>query len=246
MRCVRRHAQQHRNDFSSFKLLMLGMRVLPSLLLLPSVNALLILSRSTRQFWCNGMSRHLMPPSTASFFTITNTALKDSLSSEEEQQNDTIKKKKKTQKKGFVINPNLPSVISSKDGVIDAPKENVEQRSTGRLGVVSDEDRKNPPQRRGRQQQGRGRNNSSRRSVPAPPKPGQPGRGCYRNLIHIGAEVLVVLKADQRNGIETRGNVGRHLTNSPHHARGIKVMLTSGQVGRVTKIIDDDETAAES
>jgi uncharacterized repeat protein (TIGR03833 family) len=216
-------------------------RVLPSLLLIRSVHTLLIVSRSTRVVIPGRGPRNVMAhqhriqqPSTRPFFTFISTILKDAVVSPEEQHDGTIQKKRK-KKKGFVINPDLPSVISSGN----APKENLEQRSTGRLGVSSGDDRKSQP-RRGRQQQRRGGN--TRRSsapVPAPPEPGQPGRGCYRRLIHIGAKVLVVLKADQRTGIETRGNVERHLTNSPHHPRGIKVMLTSGQVGRVTKIIDD-------
>jgi uncharacterized repeat protein (TIGR03833 family) len=224
------------------------MRVLPSLLLIPSVSTLLIVSRSTRVVLPGRGPRAAMvahphhriqnQPSTRPFFTFLPT-LDASSSPEEQQQHDETSPNKKAhkKKKGFVINPDLPSVISS--GIDTAPTETVERRSTGRLGVSSGEDHTKIRPRRGRQQQ-RGRNNNSRTSaVPAPPDPGQPGRGCYRRFIHSGAQVLVVLKGDQRTGIETRGNVERHLTNSPYHPRGIKVMLTSGQVGRVTKIIDD-------
>jgi uncharacterized repeat protein (TIGR03833 family) len=56
----------------------------------------------------------------------------------------------------------------------------------------------------------------------------------------VGNDVFVVKKDDQRTGVETRGTVARHLTNSPYHPRGIKVMLTSGQVGRVTRFVDDE------
>ena len=49
--------------------------------------------------------------------------------------------------------------------------------------------------------------------------------------------VDIVLKKDQPTGKLTRGRVGRILTNSPYHWRGIKVMLDNGQVGRVQKII---------
>lgn len=56
--------------------------------------------------------------------------------------------------------------------------------------------------------------------------------------IHIGDAVEIVLKKDQPTGKLTRGTVSRILTNSPHHHRGIKVMLSDGQVGRVQNIID--------
>jgi uncharacterized repeat protein (TIGR03833 family) len=72
--------------------------------------------------------------------------------------------------------------------------------------------------------------------------PGQPGRGCFRELVKVGAEVYVVKKDDQRSGVETRGTVARHLTKSPYHPRGIKVMLVAGDVGRVARfVVDDDE-----
>lgn len=57
-----------------------------------------------------------------------------------------------------------------------------------------------------------------------------------RNEIQIGAEVDVVLKKNQKTGCLTRGVVAKILTNSPTHPHGIKVMLTSGQVGRVKRI----------
>ena len=79
-----------------------------------------------------------------------------------------------------------------------------------------------------------------REPAPAIPPPGQPGRGCFRELVVVGNDVFVVKKDDQRTGVETRGTVSRHLTNSPYHPRGIKVMLTSGQVGRVTRFVDDE------
>jgi len=58
-----------------------------------------------------------------------------------------------------------------------------------------------------------------------------------RSHIHPGLTVDIVLKKDQPTGRLTRGTVGRILTNSPNHWRGIKVMLTDGQVGRVQAII---------
>lgn len=58
-----------------------------------------------------------------------------------------------------------------------------------------------------------------------------------RSHIHPGLLVDIVLKKDQPTGKLTRGTVGRILTNSPNHWRGIKVMLEDGQVGRVQAII---------
>eukprot|EP00545_Synedropsis_sp_CCMP1620_P012612 CAMPEP_0119015622 /NCGR_PEP_ID=MMETSP1176-20130426/11325_1 /TAXON_ID=265551 /ORGANISM="Synedropsis recta cf, Strain CCMP1620" /LENGTH=159 /DNA_ID=CAMNT_0006968931 /DNA_START=23 /DNA_END=502 /DNA_ORIENTATION=+ len=79
------------------------------------------------------------------------------------------------------------------------------------------------------------------RDPPPPiPLPGQPGRGCFRELVIVGNDVFVVKKDDQRSGVETRGTVLRHLTKSPYHPRGIKVMLVSGDVGRVTRFVDDN------
>jgi uncharacterized repeat protein (TIGR03833 family) len=58
-----------------------------------------------------------------------------------------------------------------------------------------------------------------------------------RDDIKIGAEVEVVLKADQRTGTLTRGIVAEILTNSSSHPHGIKVRLEDGQVGRVQNIL---------
>lgn len=58
-----------------------------------------------------------------------------------------------------------------------------------------------------------------------------------RGNINIGTKVMVVQKQDQRTGTLTEGVVKRLLTNSANHPRGIKVMLESGIVGRVQKII---------
>lgn len=46
-----------------------------------------------------------------------------------------------------------------------------------------------------------------------------------------GANVSIVLKADQRTGRQVRGTVQHVLTRGDHH-RGIKVRLTDGRVGR--------------
>jgi uncharacterized repeat protein (TIGR03833 family) len=61
--------------------------------------------------------------------------------------------------------------------------------------------------------------------------------GQYRKDIHLGQEVDVVLKNDQRTGKRTRGIVKEILTNSSHHPHGIKVRLENGQVGRVQEIL---------
>ena len=61
-----------------------------------------------------------------------------------------------------------------------------------------------------------------------------------RSMVKIGSTVDVVLKKDQPTGKLTRGTVGRILTNSPNHWRGIKVMLVDGQVGRVQAIVGEN------
>lgn len=63
--------------------------------------------------------------------------------------------------------------------------------------------------------------------------------GQNRNDIYPGLEVDVVLKKDQRSGDLTRGVVQDILTNSSFHSRGIKVRLTSGEVGRVAHIVKE-------
>lgn len=60
--------------------------------------------------------------------------------------------------------------------------------------------------------------------------------GRNRADIKIGAEVAIVLKADQRTGRLTEGVVQNILTKSAFHPHGIKVRLTDGQVGRVKEI----------
>ncbi len=55
--------------------------------------------------------------------------------------------------------------------------------------------------------------------------------------IKQGLKVNIVLKQDQRTGKLTQGVVKDILTNSPTHPYGIKVRLTSGEVGRVQEIL---------
>lgn len=64
--------------------------------------------------------------------------------------------------------------------------------------------------------------------------------GRNRNDIKIGSEVEVVQKHHQRSGELTNGIVKKLLTKSPTHPHGIKVMLDTGEVGRVQVIIEED------
>ena len=66
--------------------------------------------------------------------------------------------------------------------------------------------------------------------------------GTHREDIHHGIEVDVVLKKDQPTGVLTRGVVQDLLTSKSVHPRGIKVRLTSGQVGRVQYIVGQVST----
>lgn len=60
--------------------------------------------------------------------------------------------------------------------------------------------------------------------------------GNNRSNIKLGMQVSIVLKQDQRSGKLTKGIVKDILTNSMTHPHGIKVRLTSGEVGRVKEI----------
>jgi uncharacterized repeat protein (TIGR03833 family) len=62
--------------------------------------------------------------------------------------------------------------------------------------------------------------------------------GTIRANIEIGSKVSIVQKKDQRTGKRTEGEVARLLTSAPKHTRGIKVQLTTGEVGRVQEILD--------
>ena len=62
--------------------------------------------------------------------------------------------------------------------------------------------------------------------------------GRKRADIKPGQHVSIVLKRDQQTGALTEGVVERILTNSPDHPHGIKVKLSSGEVGRVKEIHD--------
>lgn len=60
--------------------------------------------------------------------------------------------------------------------------------------------------------------------------------GTRRVDIKSGISVSIVLKKDQRSGELTDGIVQDILTKSATHPHGIKVRLTTGEVGRVKKI----------
>jgi len=68
--------------------------------------------------------------------------------------------------------------------------------------------------------------------------------GNLRKNITTGLLVEVVKKQDQRSGKLTKGVVKKILTNSAIHPHGIKVMLTSGIVGRVKNIIENQNEKA--
>jgi len=62
--------------------------------------------------------------------------------------------------------------------------------------------------------------------------------GTMRNSIKPGMKVSIVLKKDQRTGKLTQGVVQDILTKSSTHPHGIKVRLTTGEVGRVKEVLN--------
>lgn len=65
--------------------------------------------------------------------------------------------------------------------------------------------------------------------------------GTKRTNIQLGMLVNVVKKQHQRSGELTEGLVKRILTKAAFHPHGIKVMLDSGEVGRVKEIIPEED-----
>lgn len=61
-------------------------------------------------------------------------------------------------------------------------------------------------------------------------------KGQNRADIKPGKEVAIVLKEDQISGATTIGIVQDILTKSLYHPHGIKVRLTTGEVGRVKSV----------
>jgi len=64
--------------------------------------------------------------------------------------------------------------------------------------------------------------------------------GRIRKNIELGLLVEIVKKQDQRSGDLTEGIVKRILTSAPNHPHGIKVLLDTGEVGRVKNILPED------
>jgi uncharacterized repeat protein (TIGR03833 family) len=64
--------------------------------------------------------------------------------------------------------------------------------------------------------------------------------GQNRSDIKPGMVVEIVKKENQISGIITKGVVKNILTNSKFHPHGIKVRLTTGEVGRVKNIIQKE------
>ena len=62
------------------------------------------------------------------------------------------------------------------------------------------------------------------------------GFGQNKQNISIGLEVDIVQKHHQVSGELTNGFVKRILTKSKQHPHGIKVMIETGEVGRVKHI----------
>ncbi|NOR73574.1 MAG: YwbE family protein [Draconibacterium sp.] len=64
--------------------------------------------------------------------------------------------------------------------------------------------------------------------------------GRKRKDIEVGLEVEIVQKHHQRTNELTDGIVKRILTKSPNHPHGIKVLLETGEVGRVKTIVTEN------
>ncbi|MDT8418358.1 MAG: YwbE family protein [Lutibacter sp.] len=60
--------------------------------------------------------------------------------------------------------------------------------------------------------------------------------GTIRKNIQTGLTVEIVQKQHQRTGELTEGAVKRILTNASTHPHGIKVLLETGEVGRVKNV----------
>ena len=66
--------------------------------------------------------------------------------------------------------------------------------------------------------------------------------GKNRKDIKPGLRVNITQKHDQRTGKLAGGIVKDILTTSAFHSRGIKVRLTTGEVGRVQEIVETGHT----
>ena len=65
--------------------------------------------------------------------------------------------------------------------------------------------------------------------------------GKSRSNIYIGALVKIVQKHHQGSGELTEGFVKRILTKSGSHPHGIKVELSTGEVGRVKWVLIEEQ-----
>jgi uncharacterized repeat protein (TIGR03833 family) len=65
--------------------------------------------------------------------------------------------------------------------------------------------------------------------------------GQNKNDIKAGMEVGIIKKEDQKSSTIIKGIIQDILTKSKFHPHGIKVRLTSGEIGRV-KIIEKADT----
>ncbi|MFZ4402186.1 MAG: YwbE family protein [Bacteroidales bacterium] len=61
-------------------------------------------------------------------------------------------------------------------------------------------------------------------------------KGQNKSEVNLGKEVGIVLKQHQASGKITEGIVKDILTKAAFHPHGIKVRLTTGEVGRVKTI----------
>ena len=55
-------------------------------------------------------------------------------------------------------------------------------------------------------------------------------------MLEPGTNVVIIEKYNQATGEESVGKIDRILTRDYSHPHGIKVMLTDGRVGRVTRV----------
>ena len=62
--------------------------------------------------------------------------------------------------------------------------------------------------------------------------------GQKRSNIKQGLRVKIILKQDQTSGKLTEGIIKDILTNSASHPHGMKVRLTSGEIGRIKEICE--------
>lgn len=63
-----------------------------------------------------------------------------------------------------------------------------------------------------------------------------------RSQLRPGVLVDIVQKHHQRSGQLTRGAVAQLLTSSATHPHGIKVRLTTGEVGRVQALVPAEDS----